>query len=256
MTRFFDGPRPRVLAHRGLALDAPENTLLAFAHAVAAGATHVETDVHATLDGVAVVTHDPDLERVGGDARRVSLLTLEQVRAIRLPEGQGVPTLREALEAFPDTCFNVDVKAPEAVRPTIEAVLAAGAGDRVLLTSFSEVRRRATVAGLPGVATSASSRGVALAVAASLVPWGPARRLLVRAATRGVRALQVPERYGRFRVVTRWRVAALAEVGVETHVWVVDDPADMRRLVALGVAGVVTDRADLALATLVPPPAV
>jgi len=256
VTRFFDGPRPRVLAHRGLALDAPENTLLAFARAVALGVTHIETDVHATLDGIAVVSHDPDLGRVGRDARKISLLTLEQVRGIRLPEGQGVPTLLEALEAFPDTCFNIDVKVPEAVRPTIEAVRAAGATDRVLVTSFSEDRRRAAVVGLPGVASSASSRGVALAVAVSLVPWGPLRRILLRAATHGVRALQVPECWGRFRVVTAARVEALAEIGVEVHVWVVDDPADMRRLVALGVAGVVTDRADVALGTVGAPPAV
>lgn len=255
MTRYFDGPLPRVLAHRGLATEAPENTMLAVARAVALGVTHVETDVHATLDGVAVVSHDPDLGRVGGDARRLSLLTLEQVRRVRLPEQQGVPTLEELLTAFPDTCFNVDVKADEAVRPTAEAVLRARAVDRVLVTSFSEHRRRSTVELLPGVASSASSLGVALVLVASAVPLGFLRRALLRLVTRGLGAVQVPERWGRLRVVTEGRVAALAEVGVETHVWTVDDPADMRRLLAIGVAGLVTDRADLALDVVGPPPA-
>lgn len=255
MTRYFEGPLPRVLAHRGLATEAPENTLLAVAAAVAAGATHVETDVHATLDGVAVVSHDPDLGRVAGDARRLSLLTLEQVRDVRLPEEQAVPTLEEVLDAFPGTRFNVDVKADDAVRPTAEAVRRAGATDRVLVTSFSERRRRAVTALLPGVATSASARGVAAVLVACAVPVPAVRRLALRLATRGLGALQVPEAHGRLRVVTRGRVAALAEVGVEVHVWTVDEPADMRRLVDLGVAGIVTDRADLALATFPQEPA-
>ena len=67
---YFDPPRPRVLAHRGLALEAPENTLLAFAHAVAIGAAYIETDVHLTADGVAVLSHDPTLRRVAGRRRR------------------------------------------------------------------------------------------------------------------------------------------------------------------------------------------
>lgn len=248
MTRYFEGPLPRVLAHRGLATGAPENTMLAVASAVAAGATHVETDVHATLDGVAVVSHDPDLGRVAGDARRLALLTLEQVREVRLPEEQTVPTLEELLDAFPETRFNVDVKADAAVRPTAEAVRRAGALDRVLVTSFSERRRHAVTALLPGVATSASARGVAAALLACAVPVPALRRAALRTATRGLGALQVPETHGRLRIVTRRRVAALTEVGVETHVWTVDDPAVMRRLVGLGVAGIVTDRADLALA--------
>lgn len=256
MTRYFDAPVPRVLAHRGFAVGAPENTLLAFADALALGTPYLETDVHATLDGVAVISHDADLGRVAGDSRRLALLTLEQVRAVRLPEDQTVPTLQEALEAFPDALFNIDVKVDEAVRPAAEAILRAGAVDRVLVTSFSTKRRRAVTDLLPGVASSASSWAVGAAVAASWLPRGPLRRVALRAVTRRFDALQVPEGWWRIRIATEERVADWAAAGVETHVWTVDDPDDMRRLVALGVVGIITDRADVALATLVPPPAV
>ena len=68
---YFSPALPRVLAHRGLAVDAPENTLLAFAHALAIGVEHLETDVHASRDGVAVIAHDADLDRVAGIPGRV-----------------------------------------------------------------------------------------------------------------------------------------------------------------------------------------
>ncbi|GAB2970499.1 glycerophosphodiester phosphodiesterase family protein [Frigoribacterium salinisoli] len=256
MTRFFDAPVPRVLAHRGFAVDAPENTLLAFARALALGTPYLETDVHATLDGVAIISHDADLGRVAGNGRRLSLLTLEQVRAVRLPEDQTVPTLQEALEAFPDAFFNIDVKADEAVRPTAEAIVRADAVDRVLVTSFSTKRRRAVTGLLPGVASSASSWGVGAALVASTLPRGPLRRLGLRLVTRGFDAVQVPERWWRLTIATEQRVADWAAAGIETHVWTVDDPDDVRRLVRLGVVGIVTDRTDLALETLAPPPAV
>jgi len=79
---FFSPPLPRIFAHRGLAIGAPENTLLAFLKAMSAGATHIETDVHATLDGVAVISHDPDLARLVGRSARVEQFTMAELRRI------------------------------------------------------------------------------------------------------------------------------------------------------------------------------
>ena len=245
---WFDAPTPRVLAHRGLALDVPENTTVSFLQAIVAGVLYVETDVHATRDGVAVVSHDPDLSRVAGRDVSVRDLTLAQVRLVRLEGGYEMPTLEEALDAFPETRFNVDVKVAEAVGPTIDAVRRARAEHRVLLTSFDQRIRRRVLAGLPGVATSASSWGVVAVVALGAVPVTSLRRRLMARALRGCGAVQVPERQGPVRVVTRRRVRDLEAIGVETHVWTVNDPVAMRRLLALGVHGLVSDRADLALA--------
>ena len=240
---YFDLPGPRVLAHRGLARGVPENTLAAFERALAAGASYLETDVHVSADGEAVISHDHDLSRLAGRSETVASLTAKELGALDLGAGHGLPTLRAALAAFPQARFNIDVKVAGATRPTVRAVLEAEAVGRVLITSFDERRRRATVAGLPGVATSASAVAVLRAVAATRV-----RSLAAfRAAVQGLHALQVPERYGRVRVVTPRLIELAHRAGIEVHVWTVDDEGDMHRLLDLGVDGIVTDRADLGL---------
>ena len=245
-SKFLASAGPRVFAHRGLSLEAPENTLLSFLSALSIGATHLETDVHVSLDGVAVLSHDPDLERVAGSSARVDQLTMAELERINLGADQCFVSLAEALDAFPEALFNIDVKVAGAVQPTAQAVLKAGATARVLITSFSEARRRGVVALLPGVATSASPPVLARALpAARLGLTGPARRVL-----RGFAAVQVPERYGRLRVVTPRFIRVMHAVDVEVHVWTVNDPARMRLLLDLGVDGIVTDRCDLAVAVI------
>ena len=230
---------PRILAHRGLTLEAPENTLLAFVAALSAGATHLETDVHASSDGVAVLSHDPTLPNNG---LAINQLTMAQLARIDLGRGQGYCSLFEALSAFPSALFNVDVKSADAVLPAARAIRSAQAGHRVLLTSFSEIRRRRVVRATPGTASSPSAAGVAvLLVAVALRQRWALPRLL-----RGVSAIQVPERAGPVRVVTPRVIRAMHALGTEVHVWTVNDPVQMRRLLALGVDGLVTDRCDLA----------
>lgn len=232
-----------MLAHRGLALEAPENTLAAFEHAVRVGATYLETDVHLSADGVAVLAHDPTLRRVAGRPGAVAGLTIDELRRVDLGGGHGFGTLDELLHAFPEARLNIDVKMDAAVAATIDAIRRANATDRVLLTSFSDARRRRLVAALPGVATSAGRSSVLRARTASAT--GSAA--LMRRATAGLGALQIPERVGRMTLLSPALVAAAHAVGVEVHVWTVNDEGDMRRLLALGVDGLVTDRADLAL---------
>jgi glycerophosphoryl diester phosphodiesterase len=240
---YFAPARPRVLAHRGFALEAPENTLLAFAHALALGVTHLETDVHASADGVAVIAHDPILDRVAGQQGRVEALTVRELAKLNLGDDQYMPTLAEALEAFPEARFNIDLKVSEAVEPTVTAIRDAGAQGRVLLTSFSESRRRRAMRLLPGVATSASGPRFAAALVASVLRGGPA----VRLALRGLHAVQIPVRTLGLTTVTPARIGAFHAAGVEVHVWTINDATQMRELLAFGVDGLVTDRADLAL---------
>ncbi|MEJ3404119.1 glycerophosphodiester phosphodiesterase family protein [Rathayibacter sp. YIM 133350] len=241
---FLESEYPRVFAHRGLAIDAPENTLLAFKRAIQAGATHLETDVHASRDGVAVISHDPDLRRLVGRDARVGDLTLDELHSIDLGHAQSFCSLAEALGAFPAARFNIDVKDDAAIGPTAAAVAAAAATDRVLITSFSEHRRSGTVQLLPGVASSASSLVVVRAVLAAKLGW----RAELRQALNGLVALQIPERRFGLPLVTRRVVDAVHRAGAEVHVWTVNDPAAMERLFSLGVDGIVTDRSDLAVA--------
>ncbi|MEF3403717.1 glycerophosphodiester phosphodiesterase family protein [Agromyces sp. CCNWLW203] len=242
-TTYFEPTRPRVLAHRGLALDAPENTLLAFAKAVAVGAEYLETDVHLTADGVAVVAHDPTLERVADRDVEVSKLTMAELRRIDLGHGQGFCSLEEALDAFPETRFNIDVKIEGAVEATVATVAKLRAGPRVLLTSFSEGRRRRLAAYVLDAATSVGGAGVIRTRLASFT--GSTRA--VRSALRGAHALQIPERIGVVPLATERFIAAVHRAGAEVHVWTINEPADMTGLLDLGVDGLVTDRADLAL---------
>lgn len=237
---------PRVIAHRGLATEAPENTLLAFLHALSVGAHYLETDVHATADGIAVLAHDPDLRRVAGRPEPVEQFTLAQLQTVDLGHGQTFPTLAEALDAFPEARFNIDVKSAAAVQPTIAAIRAADAQRRVLVTSFSERRRRAVARGLPGAVSSASAPRFAVALVAAKLGLGP----LVRLVLRGLVAVQVPERAMRMRVTTPRVLSAMHRAGVEVHVWTINSPTRMRELLDLGADGIVTDRADFAMEVL------
>lgn len=238
-TAFWDQPGPRILAHRGLSTAAPENSLLAFRQALANGATHLETDVHATSDGVAVISHDPTLPD-GGPA--VNRLTMAELAGTDLGHGQFFCSLADALAAFPEARFNIDVKSAGAVLPAARAIGTMAAGHRVLLTSFSQRRRRRVLALVPGAATSASAPGIALMLLAVALRqhWALPRIL------RGVGAIQVPEHAGRVRIVTPRVIDRMHAIGVEVHVWTVNDPERMRQLLGLGVDGLVTDRCDLA----------
>ena len=235
-----------MLAHRGLALEAPENTLLAFVAAIGIGVTHVETDVHASSDGVAVISHDPDLSRVAGIEGRVDALSFARLQKIDLGHDQSFCSLAEALDAFPETRFNIDIKSADAVAPTVAAILQAKAVDRVLVTSFSEKRRRAAVRQLPGVATSASSSLFASALVVAQLRSAP----LLRRVLNSIDAVQIPEQYFGVQIVTERMIRLLHSAKVEVHVWTVNDAPAMHRLLDLGVDGIVTDRADIALGVL------
>jgi len=240
---YFSPAPPRVLAHRGLALEAPENTLLAFLHAVNEGVTHIEPDVHAPAGGVAMVSHDPDLTRVAGRDVRVAQRTAAALRRVQLGQGQGYCPLADALDAFPETRFNIDAKSADAIPGTIKAVTDLGATDRVLIGSFSTKRRLAVVRELPGVATSISAGG---ALPAAHAARAGAVRMLTRLLA-GVDAVQLPTRVAGAPITTPRAIRNFHVAGVEVHIWTINDPAEMVRLLDAGVDGIVTDRADLAL---------
>lgn len=242
MSEWFDEVHHRVLAHRGLALDALENSLRAHQAAVALGITHLECDARATRDGVAVLWHDETLERVDGGDDKVAELSLEELAA----RGKGdwrISTVAEVLEALPHARFNIDVKSRDAVEPLARAIHEAHAEHRVLVCSFDEGRRRAIHRLVPNAATSASGRQLMLAFLALELGWDRfAGRIL-----RGCDALQIPERAAGITLVSPPRLAKWKRHVREIHVWTVNEPSEMRRLWQLGVDGIVTDRADLAL---------
>ena len=195
------------MAHRGGALhpEIPgvENTLHAFTHAVALGYHYLETDVHATSDGVLLAFHDKALDRVTDMRGLLSRLTSDEVKAARISGEHQVPTMADLLEELPDCRFNIDIKSASAVPALADLLDRTRSHDRVCIGSFSQRRldafRRATGG---RVATSAAPTEVALFMA---LPSGRAARLLTRGR---VAALQVPHRRGGSRSsLARWYAA-------------------------------------------------
>jgi glycerophosphoryl diester phosphodiesterase len=225
-------------AHRGGAAVGDENTTAAFERAVSMGYRYLETDVHATADGVVVVFHDKTTDRLLGRPGRIRDLRWADLRSLRVGGSAVVPRLDEVLDGWPDVRFNIDIKDDAAVDPTVELVRRSGTAGRVLLASFS-VRRLVRVrTSLPAVATSLGTREAGHLWVASRV----GRRLVLPPS---VVAAQVPVRYGRVRVVDGRFVAHAHRLGLQVHVWTIDDPRTMAHLLDLGVDGIMTDRIEV-----------
>ncbi|MFT4234491.1 MAG: glycerophosphodiester phosphodiesterase family protein [Microbacterium sp.] len=250
---YFEGVRtPAVFAHRGLvtkqmAKDGiAENSVAAIAAAEAAGADYVESDCHLTSDGVVVLFHDPTLTRVTGDPRAIADVTSTELAEIMADRG-GLAVLEDVLSDFPDVRFNIDVKAEAAARKA--GRLVAPHAHRVLLTSFSEKRRRLALAAAAPArpATSLGSRPIGFLVAASILGLRRWALWLLR----NVDAVQVPHKQGKHFVVLRPRLLRYAhEAGVLVQVWTINHANRMEKWAAFGVDGIITDHADTAVRVL------
>ncbi len=227
---FLDWPGPLAFAHRGGASEAPENTLPAFEHAVRLGYTYLETDAHVTADGVVVAFHDPDLGRTCGRPGTIAELPWSEVAAARVDGREPIPLLEDLLGAFPGARVNIDAKSDAVVDGLVSVIRRTGALPRVCLGSFSDRRLRRLRSALGAAACTSA---------------GPAEIAGFLAARRPVgawQALQVPIRQGRVTIVTERFVERAHHHGRHVHVWTVDDPGEMDRLLDLGVDGIMTDR--------------
>jgi glycerophosphoryl diester phosphodiesterase len=231
-------------AHRGgafhPALEGLENTLTAFQHAVDLGYRYLETDVHATRDGVLLAFHDAVLDRVTGSTGTIADMGYDDLAEVMVAEREQIPTLVSLLERFPDTCFNIDIKSAPAVRPLADLIRRTASHDRVCVGSFNDRRMKLFRSCMDRPVATAC--GPAAVVAARFAPGG--RRTVGLGRTPGD-AYQVPFRRGRLRVVTEPFVARAHALGRPVHVWTVDDPAEMHELLDLGVDGLITDRTDV-----------
>lgn len=237
---------PIAMAHRGFSLEGLENSKAAFRAAVDLGYRYLETDVHTTSDGVLLLFHDDTLERVTDGRGRVSELTAAEVARVSIGGREPVPTFDELVPELPGIRLNLDVKDWSSVNSTAAAIERHRVHDRVLVTSFSDRRRRAVLKLLSRpVAASAGVTSIALFTFLGPLLPGPAFRWLMRRVLSGVHALQVPARRGGIEVVTPGFVRRAHGLGLVVHVWTINDPAEMGRLLDLGVDGLVTDRGDL-----------
>ncbi len=237
---YLEHPGPLAIAHRGGTETAPENTVAAFRAATELGFRYLETDVHLTADGVLVAFHDDELDRVTDGSGRVADLPWSEVRRAKIGGTEPVPTLDELLEEFPDTRFNIDPKSDHTVVALVATLQRHDAVDRVCVGAFSDERlRRVRALAGPELCTAAGPREITALVAASRtgrVAGAPS------ADETGYRCLQVPVRHMKVEITTPQFIEAAHERGHQVHVWTIDDPAEMRRLLDLGVDGLMTDR--------------
>jgi glycerophosphoryl diester phosphodiesterase len=229
---YLDLPGPLAFAHRGGAAHNPENSWRAFEHAVSLGYSYLETDVHATADGVLVAFHDRTLDRVTDRTGEISGLPYREVQAARIAGTDPIPRLEDLLGAWPEARFNIDAKADPAVRPLIEVLRRTAAWDRVCVTSFSAPRLRSVRKALP--------RPVCMATSPVQIAWlrlaVPAPVLARRLRRISIRCAQIPVNFATPAFLRRAHA-----VGLQVHVWTVNDAAIMTDLLDRGVDGIMTD---------------
>lgn len=253
---FLRHDRPLFFAHRGGSLLAPENTLVAFERGLSYGADALELDIQMTRDGELVVMHDPTVDRTTDGSGPVASFTLDELRRLDAGyrfapdggqaflfrgQGVGVPALRDVFARFPETRINIDMKesTPEREARLWALIRELDAYDRICAgCEFHDalVRFRRLTAGR--VATSASRIEIRNFLFAS---WCGTTRLLRPAYD----ALQVPDTHRGIRIVSPRFVRAAHRLGLEVHVWTIDDRPTMERLLDWGVDGIMTDQPDV-----------
>ncbi|MDX1662320.1 MAG: glycerophosphodiester phosphodiesterase [Candidatus Promineifilaceae bacterium] len=258
---FFEQlPEQAVIAHQGGEGLWPSNTLFAFERATALGVDVLEMDLHQSADGALVLIHDETVDRTTDGEGLVREMSLAEIKAldagaywsddegVTFPyRGQGlkIPTLEEIFEAFPAMPMVIEIKQrePSIVTPFCNLIHRYGREEDVLVASFHTQTMAEFRETCPGVATSGTEEEIR--------PFFILDRLLLDAVYEPqAEAFQVPEYSGSLHVVTRSFVEGAHEHNVDVHVWTVNDPEDMQRLLALGVDGIITDRPDLMLELL------
>ncbi|WP_448071421.1 glycerophosphodiester phosphodiesterase [Georgenia yuyongxinii] len=247
---------PVNFAHRGGRRIVPENTLEGFREALAGRAAVIETDAHTSADGVVVVIHDDTVDRTTDGTGPVARKTLAELQRLDAghrftPDGGAtfpwrgrgvtIPTLEALYREFPERNINIELKptrpgTEEAVWRVVEA--AAGQARTLVVTDDgASIKRFRDVSG-GSVATAAS-------VAEFVKFWLLGKVRLARLYRPPFQALQPPDSYKGFRIVTPSLIRQAHAAGLRVDVWTIDDEDDMRRLLAWGVDGIMTDRPDV-----------
>jgi glycerophosphoryl diester phosphodiesterase len=236
---YGDGCGPLAIAHRGGAGLAQENSMAAFGLASALGLRYLETDVRITSDNQLVCFHDETLERVTSATGPVRSKSLRELRALRINGTEPIPTFEEALDAFPDQFFSVDLKEQAAIGPLVKVLRRKGVCERVCVAGawdgwLVHVRRE-----VPGITTALGWRSLTALLSCARAGVRPPRALATAPFA------HVPIKLGRLPIFVDRLVAMSHDIGVQVVTWTVDDAAAMRALLDAGVDAVITDRPDV-----------
>ncbi len=249
-----ESSRLLVFAHRGGGGLFPENTLIAFEDSVKLGVDFLELDVHSTSDGTLVVLHDGSVDRTTDGSGKISEMTFPEVKKLdagysftndggkTFPfrgSGISVPTLAEIFDTMPEMKFNIEPKqqTPSIIKPLCNLIRERKMIDKVIVGSFNQAiiddfRRQC-----PQVATSASPSEVSSFLAMEKTGIGESY-------SPPMQALQIPERIGGIQIISKNFVEAAHKRNLKVHVWTINETEDMRRLLEIGVDGIMTDYPD------------
>jgi glycerophosphoryl diester phosphodiesterase len=231
--------------------------MVAIDNGMSLGSDGLEIDTHLSADGVPVVIHDPTLDRTTDRTGPVSALTAAELARVdagfkfevngAFPfrgQGHGVPTLDAVLAKHPTARVIIEMKGgdPDLARAVGASVKKAGAASRVCASSFQQALVDTIRAEHPDIVTSASVREARWTLHRSWVrwPWVSEQPYV---------AFQVPEYTGRLRVVSPAFVRQVHKQGQVMQVWVVNERADVQRLLDWGVDGIISDRPDVAISS-------
>jgi len=251
---YFASDGPLVIAHRGCAGLAPENTMIGFRKAVELGADILELDVQSTRDGVLVVIHDNIVDRISNGSGNVQDFSLDELKKLdagynwtedagkSFPyRGQGhtIPTLRELFETYPDQRFNIDIKQvkPLVIEPFGGMIREFGLSRQVLVAAFHVNVIRQFRNAFPEILTAADDWESRWFFGLNKIRLSGLTRLHSQ-------AFQLPVYEGGIHIITERFVKAAHRAGMQVHVWTIDDVESMQHLISLGVDGIFTNFPD------------
>jgi glycerophosphoryl diester phosphodiesterase len=249
-----ENSRPLVIAHRGGRGIAPENTLTAFQKSSDLGVDVLELDIHATKDGELVVIHDKSVDRTTNGKGLVAEMTFDEIRELdagyqwsrddgkTFPfRGKGIriPTLKEVFEAFPDKIINIESKytEPSPVNKLCSYIKEFNRPDKTIFASFHKEVLQDFRQNCPQVATSASPSESTWFLSMYKIGLGENYKAEMQ-------ALQIPQRIFGSEIVTKEFLQAARSQNLQVHVWTINKSEDMKRLIEIGVDGIMTDYPD------------
>jgi glycerophosphoryl diester phosphodiesterase len=220
-----------ITAHRGASIAAPENTVAAFRAALDAGATYVELDVQRARDGEIVVLHDGDFMRMGDDARKIGELTVADIAAIDIGRkyaaayaGEHAPRLADVIALVRGRMrINVELKynVPDAglAQAVVDLLRRESFVDQVVITSLDYEALREIERIEPSLPT-----GHIVTAAVGDIVRSEADFLSLNSAR-----------------ATAFLIRRAHAAGKGIHVWTVNTPEMMVRMIERGVDNIITD---------------
>lgn len=225
-----------IFAHRGGSLESSENTLESFQYALDIGSQYIETDVQLSKDGKVYIFHDDSLKRVAGIDQNFSDLPSHEIDSIKIFNGKSIPTLEAALETFPHTRFNIDLKTDLVAEPALEILKKHNAQDRICIASFSDERIDLARKYIPSICTSMGPNQI---LQVRLAAWKFINPKFVSD------CVQIPVyKYG-IKLASKTMVDFCHANHLKVHVWTINDAKTMKKLINIGVDGIITDRPKL-----------